>query len=144
MSPLARPHAEGDWSDEILAAAREMFNGEISVIKPGTPGEWSAKTNLRTGGTPDAVILGPRAARAQHLSTPTESNDGNGWETRRRYRFQFEILDGDPSLTRGLVVKFTGGRDPELAKITFQILTATNSSHAALRTLECISELARA
>lgn len=141
LSPLT---PADDWAELILETAKETFNGLITIYRPGTPGTYDPVTDTTVGGTAESIVLGPRAARAQHLRLPQEFNDGTGWDVKRRYRFQFEILDGDPSITKGLYARFSGGRDPELAKVEFQIASATNSSHAALRTVEAVSELARA
>ncbi|WP_406245793.1 DUF6093 family protein [Microbacterium sp. M] len=140
LSPISD---DADWPLEILESAREEFNGTLIVSKAGEPGEFDPITGGTTGGTPPTVVLGPRAARAQNLAMPSEINGGDSWETKRRYRFQCEILPGDPSITKGLIVTFDGGRDPEIEKMTFQVLWATNSSHAALRTIYCATEGAR-
>lgn len=140
---LPRVSSDSSWSGEILEAAREFFNGTLTITKPGTPGQLQPD-GTRGPSTPGETVIAPRPARAQHLASPTETNDGNGWDTRRRYRFQCEILPGDKAITKGLVVTFDGGRDPELEKMTFQVLWATNSSHAAVRTIEAITEGARA
>lgn len=141
LSPIAPAHS---WPDGILEAAREFFNGSLSIYIPGEPGAYDPVTDTMTGGTPDVAVIADRPARAQHLRSPQDYHDGSGWDVKRVYRFQCEILPGDPSITKGMVAKFTGGRDPELAKVEFQVVTATNSSHAALRTVECVSELSRA
>lgn len=140
---LSRVSPAGDWPAEILEAARETFNGHLTLYRPGEPGTYDSKTNTFAGGTPDEVLIADRPARAQHIRLPQEYNDGNGWGTKRRYRFQCEILEDDPAITKGLFVRFSGGRDPELEKVAFQVVSATNSSHAALRTIETVSELAR-
>jgi hypothetical protein len=143
--PLSRPpsRSDSDWPDEILEEAREEFDGELVIREPGTHGERDPITGAYAPFILGAVVLTARPARAQHIRLPLDSNDGNGSQARRRYRFQCEILPGDAAVTQGLVAYFTGGRDPELAKMTFQVRMATNSSHAALRTIETITEAAR-
>jgi hypothetical protein len=141
LSPV---RSESDWSAEILEAAREFMNGELRVMKPGTPGTYDPATDEATGGTEPSVVIDWRPARAQHLRMPVETNDGNGWTSRRRYRFQCEILDGDPLIKKGLYVEYRGGKDPVLAEFAFQVVSAVNSSHAALRTIETITEAAPA
>lgn len=140
---LARVRDEAEWPDEIRDAAIEEFTGELEIRLPGTPGEYNPQTGEIDGGTPGTVILSRRPARAQQIRLPEESSSGQGWETSRRYRFQCEILPGDQPVTKGLNVRFFGGRDPELPKMVFQVIWATNSSHAAIRTLECQTEGAR-
>lgn len=134
---------ESSWEHEILEAARETFNGFITISRPEAPGIYYPATGEYTDGSPGAVLIADRPARAQHIRLPEEKADGDGWQTKRRYRFQYEILPGDPSITKGLVVTYRGGLDPELAKMTFQVVWATNSSHAALRTVETVTEGAR-
>ena len=133
-----------DWPAEIRESAREEFNGVITVSKAGEPGTFDPISGGTTGGTPPTILLGPRPARAQNLAMPSEINGGEGWETKRRYRFQCEIQPGDIAIAKGLIVTFDGGRDPEIEKMTFQVLWATNSSHAAVRTIYCATEGRRA
>lgn len=140
---LPRIRPDSNWSEEIAEAAREMFDGELEVSIPGEPGVYDPIAGTYGPGTPPQVILSRRPARAQHIRLPSDSNDGNGWQTRRRYRFQCDILPGDLSVTKGLLVRFYGGRDPELEKMIFHIQWATNSSHAAIRTIEAETEGAR-
>ena len=145
---MALPRGGRDWSGEIRDAVIESgaLNGVIRIYKAGSTQPGAHDPYAGSGGEPDVeLILGPRDARAQHLRLPVESNDGLGWTTRRRYRFQYQILDGDDDITGDLVgkgysVRFTGGKDPSLQHFSFQVLSAVNSSHAALRTLECITE----
>lgn len=137
---LSPPPLANDWSQVILETAREFMNGEMRVMRPGTPGTYDPVTDGTTGGTPPTVVIDWRPARAQHIRLPLETSDTNGWRTRRRYRFQCEILDGDPIITPGLYVEYRGGKDPSLASFVYQVTSAVNSSHAALRTVETITE----
>ncbi|MFT4258053.1 DUF6093 family protein [Microbacterium sp.] len=139
---LSRPkHLSADsWPDEIAAVARGQFNGTITIRRPGTPGGYDPITGDRFPDAPGEIVLGPRPARAQHLRAPRVVSDGNGSQTSITYQFQCDLLPGDASITKGLVVTFDGGRDPELAKMTFQVEFATNSSHAAVRTIDCSTE----
>lgn len=145
MPPLSRPPSRSGshWADEIRDEVVAEFDGEITIREPGVRGDRDPVSGDYGPFTLGAIVLGPRPARAQHIRLPLDSNDGMGSESRRRYRFQCEILDGDPAITKGLVVYFEGGRDPELAKMTFQVRMATNSSHAAVRTIETLTEAAR-
>ncbi|MBT2484863.1 MULTISPECIES: DUF6093 family protein [unclassified Microbacterium] len=144
---LSRPpsRTSSSWADEIRDEAVLEFNGEITVSTKGTRGTRDKVTGDYGPYTPGEIVLSRRRARAQHLQAPKETSSGGGAQSSRRYRFQCEILAGDPeiteeSVTQGLVVEFTGGRDPELAKMKFQVRFATNSSHAALRTIETVTE----
>lgn len=140
---LSRVRDEADWAEEIAESARETFDGELEIFKPGTPGKLDPITGIHAPGTPEEIILSRRPARAQHIRLPLDSNDGNGWQTRRRYRFQCDFLAGDLSVTKGLLVRFFGGRDPEVPKMLYQVQWATNSSSAAIRTVETLTEGAR-
>lgn len=145
---LSRPPSKfaESWPDEIAAAAREEFNGLVTIRKPGTPGVYDPITGEYGPYVPGDVVIPARPGLAQNLSSPREYNDGNGWQTELTYRFQCDILAGDPSITKGLIVTFAADpekgplRDPELAKMTFQVAFATNSSHAAVRTVMCATE----
>lgn len=141
MALLPLSHAD-DWSEEILEAAKEFFNGEARVMRPGTPGVYDPITNATTGGSAASTVMDWRPARAQHVRLPLENHDSNGWQTERRYRFQWEIRTGDAQIGKGLYVEFRGGKDPTLALLSFQVNSAVNSSHAALRTVEASTEAA--
>lgn len=131
----------GDWADEILEAAREFFNCTITVFIPGEPGKFDPKTDGYTGGTPNQIIVDDRPARAQHIRLPLEQAGAYEWSTKRRYRFQLELLASDPAIRKGMVVRVTdGGRDPILEQFAFEVASASNSSHAALRTIETLTE----
>ncbi|MDL5351094.1 DUF6093 family protein [Microbacterium sp. zg-YB36] len=139
--PLSPIPTAAHWSDVIAEAARTMFNGEARVMLPGTPGTYDPITDTVTGGTPPTVAQDWRPARAQHVGMPLETSDGNGWSTKRRFRFQWDLLPDDPIITKGMYVEYRGGKDPSLARFDYQVLSAVNSSHAALRTVEAMSEL---
>lgn len=129
-----------DWSAEIYEEVSQYFDGELRVVKPGKPGVFDPTTNSTTGGTADTTIMDWRPARAQHISSPLETVDGNGWATKRRFLFQCENRDGDARILKGMVVRFRGGKDASLATIAFQVTSAVNSSHAALRTIRATTE----
>lgn len=140
MSPLPPTPSESNWAAEILEAAKEEFWGEIGISEPGTPGTWA--NGAVTGGSAGAVVISRRPARIQHLGLPLEIADGNGWGTKRRIRIQFEILETDGPIRKGLTVTvYNGGNDPSLTSYKFQVASAVNSDHAALRTVECVSEM---
>lgn len=135
------PAPASSWSEEILEAAREEFNAVVTIKEPDVLGTYDPVLNTRTGGSVGATLISSRAARVQHVGQPRERNDGNGWSTERRIRMQFEILPGDPVIPKGVVaVVENGGEDPQLEEFTYQVLNAINSSHAALRTVECMTE----
>src|SRR5690606_35515511 len=113
------------------------FNGELQVVKPGKPGRLKfGEEGGRERGTDEAIIIDWRPARAQHVRLALEQAGSAEWATKRRYRFQCEMLPSDPIITKGMLVRFRGGNDATLASFTFQVISASNSSHAALRTIE--------
>lgn len=141
MAPLSPIPDPDDWPSEIAEAAAEEFNILITVTYGGTEGTYDPITDSYTGGTEPTVLLEDRPARAQHKNLPAESAGAAEWATKRRYHFQTRLQDGDPAIPKGAKVSVTaGGRDPVLESYTFVVITATNSSHAALRTIETVVE----
>ncbi len=130
------------FSEEILDAAREFMTGRIEVIDPSNVIETPYDPITDTGGTAEPeVLIANRPARIQQLNMPSESASSGEWATKRRVRFQVEILDGDPTLRKGLIVRvLDGAKDPTLEEFRYTISSAINSTQAALRTLECVTE----
>ena len=61
--------------------------------------------------------------------------------TKRAIRFQIELRAGDPVITTGLTVRVDdGGKNKQLEQFAYTVQSSVNSSHAALRTIEAISE----
>lgn len=111
-----------DWSDEIADAAEEYMNASIEVVKGQTA------TNVR-------LYLGK--ARVQHVRFPREGENVADWIGARSYRFQIPLTDDLPFINSGALIKVrSGSRDPELYDMLFEVVASTNSSHAAVRTLE--------
>ena len=136
-----RPITADSWAEEIADAAREFFNATIDVLLPGTPGKYNPSSDSYTGGTEDTPVIEDRPARAQHIRLATEQSGSREWSAKRRYRFQIDLLPGDPTVTKGMIVRVRdGGRDPSLVDFAFEVITASNSSHAALRTIETVTE----
>lgn len=141
MSPLSPIPTADSWPDEIAALARTEFAATIDVIIPGTPGKYDPKNDTRTGGTADIVLIEARPARAQHLRQPAETSGAGEWSTKRRYRFQIDLLPGDPLIEKATIVRVRScPRDPSLTQYAFQVVNASNSSQAALRTIETVTE----
>lgn len=137
---LPRRDSSLTWEQEIRDAVIEEFDATITVKHPDGPGTYDPISGNTTPGAPGEVLIQDRIGRAQNLRSPIEFNDGNGWQTKLDYRIQIDALPGDPSITKGLIVLVSGGRDPELAKMTFHVGFATNSTHMAVRTINCSTE----
>lgn len=131
-----------DWLAEIAAEALKEFTASIMVILPGFSGRYDPELDAHVGADTGSVALAERPARIQHIRLPLETAGSAEWATRRRYRFQVELRPGDPVITKGMIVVVTdGGRDPNLEAFTYEVISATNSSHAAIRTIETITEM---
>jgi hypothetical protein len=137
---LSRPNFTAHWSDEIRDDAIEFFTAKITVKHPDGPGTFNPTTGTVTPGASGAVLIKDRIGRAQNLRSPIDFNDGNGWQTKLDYRIQIDARPGDPSITKGLIVLVSGGKDPELQKMTFHVGFATNSTDMAVRTIMCSTE----
>lgn len=81
-------------------------------------------------------------ARVQHLRAPLDASSASAWATKRAIRVQIPLTDSAALIRKGWIVQFIGGNDPALENISATVQSAINSSHAAIRTVECISELA--
>ena len=113
-----------DWSAEIGAVAEQFMNTEVKFYD-------SAKTLKLTC-----------PARVQHLRSPIDSSNATAMQTKRNIRLQVPLSSASTFIAKGWLVQITGGNDPSLDNITLTVMSAINSSHAALRTVECQSELA--
>lgn len=132
-----------DWSSEIAEDAVGEMNGEISVIKPNTADDSDYDPEADSGGTAaPSTVLSHRRARIQHLKAPSDATGGGQWGTKTFIRFQVENKTDDPLILKGMiVVVHNGGKDKALEAFTYEVTRAVNSSHAALRTIEAVSEL---
>lgn len=137
---LPRRDHPAHWADEIRDAAVEEFDAEITVKHPDGPGTFDPISGGMTPGTPGAVLISARAGRAQKLRNPVEYTDASGRQSKMDYRIQIDARPGDPSINEGLLVLVSGGRDPELEKMTFHVGFATNSTHMAVRTIMASTE----
>lgn len=125
---------DSDWSAEITEDAVGEMNGRIGVYAPGDRDDLTE-------------VMAPRRARIQQIRRPVQAVGADEWTIVRDFVFQVEILPGDADLTddqiirKGLIVRvFDGGKDQWLERFAFPVLNAVNSSHAALRTIQCTSE----
>jgi len=119
---------DGQWADEIAPATKDQRNATISIYDPKSP---------------PVLLIKDRAARFQEYRLPETTTTEGAFQTRRLGRFEIEIDPADPLILKGMVVRVTnGGRDATLVNFAFQVYTAVGSSHAGLRNIEVVSELA--
>lgn len=136
MTPLPATPSESDWPSEILEAARAEFNGEVTISDPAGPTSPYDPVAGTGGARTLTPVITSRPARAQQLD-PREDSGAGEWKAKRRWRIQTTIETGDPEIAKGLIVTFAGGRDPILNTLKLQVVSARNSSHAAVRTIMC-------
>lgn len=123
---LPDPATLTDWSDEIAAEAIGEMNAAIRVYDSA-----------------ENIIVDNRPARLAVTERPMQILGTDQWNVMRRLRVQVENRVGDPIFAKGFTIRvLNGGKDATLARYAFTIMTNVSDSHAAVRTLECISEWA--
>lgn len=134
------PLSPSNWADEIAQEAERWMNCTATFYDP-VPGN-----------PPTLTKLFEAKARWQHLRTPVDSSNATAWSTKRAGRIQVPLNAATGLVKRGLIVRLSPGvdpvtgaliplRDPTLALISFTTQNAVNSSHAALRTIEVVTEV---
>lgn len=144
MPALPSLREPSDWTAPITAMVKAHMRGVIDIYDPktaATSGHYDPTTDAQP--TSAAVkILSARAARIQPIRTDQILNDAGEFVIQRFVRFQIELLADDPALHEGLIVRVTdGGKDTVLTKFAFQVLSAVNSSDAAVRTIETVAQM---
>lgn len=123
---------EKHWAEKIHSVAVGFMNSVIEVFV----------TTTNQYGVPVSQTLWVGKARVQQLRTPSDSSTGYGSRALRSFRFQIDPDDNPPNITEGAQVRvLDGGRDPDLCFYAYTVHSAVNSSHRAVRTLECRSEM---
>lgn len=123
---LPDPATLTDWSDEIAASAIGEMNATIRVLDAA-----------------ESIIVNNRPARVVVTQRPMSILGTDQWNVERRLRVQLENRAGDPIFAKGFTIRIlNGGKDATLVRYAFTIMTNVSDSHAAVRTLECISEWA--
>lgn len=90
--------------------------------------------------------------RFQHKRAPLDASSATSWGTKRAGHGQVPLDAIAGQISKGWIAQIGPGvddrtgaaiplRDPTLALVSFTVQSAVNSSHAALRTVELISEL---
>ena len=123
---LPDPTTLADWSGEIAAEAVTEMNAVIRVYDASA-----------------SVVVDNRRARVVATEQPTSILGTDQWNVERRARVQIENLPTDPIFEKSWTIRvLDGGEDATLTRYSFTVMTNTSDSHAAVRTLECISEWA--
>jgi len=167
MSPSLPPKLSDPFAI-IGREAEKLMNIVVDVYDPDSANEIPYDSETDTGGyTPLTLVLTTKA-RMQHLRVPHEANIAGEWVTKRAIRFQIPLANGHatypdegtlpdsgtypsetvfPSfggkaLRKGFVVRVQGSvKQPYSVTFGFIVLSVINSSHAAVCTIECMSEL---
>lgn len=127
---LPRPSVSQDWTAPITEEARKHQKGKISVYNAGPRGAL----------VPTAIAARP--ARIQQLREPTTSQVGDQWTPKRYFHFQIDLLESDPLILKGMIVRVDDGhKDKTLEQYAYTVENAVNSSDAALRTIKAVSEI---
>jgi hypothetical protein len=140
MSLPART-APGDWPAVIENIAKRYRRAIISVFNPSDVLDTRYNPLADTGGKSTMVaVIENRAARIVPISVPREFEGKQEWATKEFFHVQIELLGADPLLTKGLILRVVdGGKDATLEQYAFTVISAVNSSDAALRTIKCVS-----
>lgn len=145
--PLPDPSVVNDWTLTFKDAqvADLMFNAKIVIYDPHSDQATAYDAFADTGaGVTPTVVMPERRARIQELKSRSAVHiNGSGvWGTYRLFRFETDLLPGDPLIRKGLELRVTdGGKDPSLTSFAYEVMTSVNSSWAPIRTIECITEL---
>lgn len=120
------------------------MNGEVEWFTPGPPLVPFSPT-VPGSGVPTEVEIATTAARIQQLREPREANSAYQATEYRRIRVQIPFSDIALNIQKGVRGRITdGGKDPNLVGIILTVSDARNSSWAALRTVECLTEATNA
>lgn len=141
---LPSPTSLNDWPDQIAEDVRSEYRGKITVYVPAVYGDVDFDTGIREIITQEVIYVGPnRPARIQQLRQPIDATTSDEWGTKRTVQFQYDLVDTDPIVTKGLRVRVDdGGRDKSLESFSYTVRSAANSSSAAVRTLITVGEFA--
>ena len=130
--PLPTPlPASASWPDEIARSAEREMKGEIALYDSvSNPGE-----------APTLVLLVQSKASIITLGI-SEAVVGGQWITKRAVRVKIPRDAYLSPIGNGTLLRvLDGGNDKTLEQFAYIVLAAANSSHAAVRSIECVSEL---
>ena len=129
------------WQENILDTARQFMNGEVCFYR--VVGGTDHLPEIGQVGTPATVeVLWKGKARIQHLRAPRRDSTEYQASDSRSFRFQLDPLDEPPVVYAGTKARVTnGGRDASLETYSYQVESAVNSSHMAVRTVELTADM---
>lgn len=120
---------QATWQEEIEEVASQFRGALISVYDPSAPGL--------------TAVISRRPARVQQVRTPSIAHDSGQQIVKRPFLFEIELRTTDPLIRKGYIIRIhTCDRDPTLRHYGFTVSDAVNSSEAALRTINTVTELA--
>lgn len=121
------------WQDDIERIHGEHFRDAVVSV---------FDTSKIVSGKPE-VIIDRRPARLQQLRTPTIATEAGQQIAKRAFIAEIELRATDPTIKKDMLLRVhDGGRDPQLELYGFTVTNSVNSSEAAVRNIELITELA--
>jgi hypothetical protein len=136
---LAAPNSDFIGAIRTALVDADMLRDQVVVIDPETATTTPYDPETDTGGeaTP-TVVIGPRAAYIKAEGGAEAIFEAGILQGKVRYRVQFIPEDGDPIITKGMIVRvLPGGQNPALPRVVLAVLAAPTGSIAALTKLEC-------
>lgn len=130
-----------DWSEQILNTAAQYMNAEVCFYR--VVGGKGNLPEIGQPGTPATVeVIWRGKARVQHLRAPRRDSTEYQASDSRSFRFQLDPRDNPPPLYAGTKARvLSGGRDDQLENYLYQVESAVNSSHMAVRTVELTADM---
>ena len=129
-----------DWEDEIAAEAATEFNATIDIQDPKTLVTVPYNTTTGEGGySVPQVIAADIPARLQQVKSPRTVDTTYDYSEYRPYRVQTRMVDVPGLIPKGFqVVVKTNPRDISIVGKVLAVQVSTNSSNAAVRTIETL------
>ena len=127
-TPLPDPT---DWSAEVARSAEANMKANVSLYDSvSNPGAEPTLTHLATS---KATIM---------TLSISDAIVGGQWITKRTVNVRIPLSAYAEPITAGLLLRVNDGhRDPTLEQYAFTVLASANSSDAAVRSIDLMSEL---
>ncbi|QIK61804.1 hypothetical protein G7068_16185 [Leucobacter viscericola] len=121
------------WQEDVENVAAQFRKAVISIFD---------STQEDASGNPTAIIS-RRPARVQQVRNPSISHDSGQQLVKRPFQFEIELRPTDPIIRKDMLIRVHfADRDPNLCHYGFTVTDSVNSSEAALRTINTLTELA--